>query len=132
MDNASVVDNIRVGRFARGQVSRLIRWHAEAEAAAATLAELGCTVGVRLPAGVLSPADRAIVAIAPAAHDNGSVRLPVFEDGQHTAASVTAKRRRERSSGPQTSTITGRPFRPDCRRLSCGGQAWHVSGRPPL
>jgi len=64
VDNASVVDNIRVGRFARGQVSRLVRWRAEAEAAAATLAELGCTVDVRQPAGALSPADRAIVAIA--------------------------------------------------------------------
>jgi ribose transport system ATP-binding protein len=64
VDNASVVDNIRVGRFARGQVSRLVRWRAEAEAAAATLATLGCTVDVRLPVGALSPADRAIVAIA--------------------------------------------------------------------
>lgn len=64
VDTASVVDNIRVGRFARGQVSRLVRWRAEAEAAAATLAELGAAVDVRLPAGALSPADRAIVAIA--------------------------------------------------------------------
>lgn len=64
VDTASVVDNIRVGRFARGQVSRLVRWRAEAEAAAATLAGLGAAVDVRLPAGALSPADRAIVAIA--------------------------------------------------------------------
>lgn len=64
VENASVVDNIRVGRFARGQVSRLIRWQAEAEAAAATLAQLGCTVDVRLPVDTLSPADRVIVAIA--------------------------------------------------------------------
>ena len=64
VDSASVVDNIRVGRFARGQFTRLIRWRAEAEAAAATLARLGAAVDVRLPVGALPPADRAIVAIA--------------------------------------------------------------------
>lgn len=64
VDTASVVDNIRVGRFARGRFSRLVRWQAEAEAAAATMAELGSAIDVRLPAGALSPADRAIVAIA--------------------------------------------------------------------
>jgi ribose transport system ATP-binding protein len=81
VDNASVVDNIRVGRFARGQVSRLIRWRAEAEAAAATLAGLGAMVDVRLPAGALSPADRAIVAIARAlqSHREGGGFL-VFDE----------------------------------------------------
>jgi ribose transport system ATP-binding protein len=64
VDNASVVDNIRVGRFARGRFSRLIRRRVEAEAAAASLAALGSAIDVRLPAGALSPTDRAIVAIA--------------------------------------------------------------------
>ncbi len=64
VDSASVVDNIRVGRFSKSRFSRLVRSQAEAEAAAATLARLGCTVDVRQPAGALSPADRAIVAIA--------------------------------------------------------------------
>ena len=81
VDSASVVDNIRVGRFARGRVSRLVRWRTEAEAAAATLATLGCTADVRLPAGALSPADRAIVAIARAlqSHPEGGGFL-VFDE----------------------------------------------------
>ncbi|HEY0932552.1 MAG TPA: sugar ABC transporter ATP-binding protein [Trebonia sp.] len=84
VDTASVVDNIRVGRFARGQVSRLVRWQAEAEAAAATLARLGSTVDVRLPAGALSPADRAIVAIARAlqSHAEGGGVLAFDESTQ--------------------------------------------------
>jgi ribose transport system ATP-binding protein len=92
VDNASVADNIRVGRFARGRVSRLIRRRAEAEAAAATLARLGVTVDVWQPAGALSPADRAIVAIARAlqGHPEGGGILVFDESTQSLPPEVLA------------------------------------------
>jgi hypothetical protein len=61
---ASVVDNIRVGRFTHGRWSRRVRRTAEVEAAPSTLARLGSAVDLLAPLGGLQPADRAIVAIA--------------------------------------------------------------------
>lgn len=64
VDNASVVDNVRVGRYSRGRLSRLVHRGAEADAVAATLSRLGSRIDPTTPVGALSPADRAIVAIA--------------------------------------------------------------------
>jgi len=61
---ASVLDNVRVGRYSRGRLSRLVRRQAEADAVRATLARLGSSIDPSAPVAALSPADRAIVAIA--------------------------------------------------------------------
>jgi ribose transport system ATP-binding protein len=81
VDNASVVDNIRVGRFNRNRWTRRVQRAAEAEAASATLARLGSTVDPLSQVGELQPADRAIVAIARAlqSHPGGGGVL-VFDE----------------------------------------------------
>src|SRR5947209_34262 len=61
---ASVLDNVRVGRYSRGRLSRLVRREAEADAVRTTLARLGSSIDPSAPVAALSPADRGIVAIA--------------------------------------------------------------------
>ncbi|ONH28089.1 hypothetical protein BL253_20840 [Pseudofrankia asymbiotica] len=64
VDAASVVDNIRVGRFSRGRLTRRVDMRQERAAARRTLDRLGSSIDVDGPVGALSAADRAIVAIA--------------------------------------------------------------------
>jgi ribose transport system ATP-binding protein len=62
---ASVIENIRIGRFTAGKITRRINWRAEATSVAETLATLGATgVDPYALVGTLSHAERASVAIA--------------------------------------------------------------------
>lgn len=63
-DEASVLENIRVGRFRAARWSRRIHWDAEREAAAEVLSAMGRDVPLDAPVGGLSAEDRATVAIA--------------------------------------------------------------------
>jgi ribose transport system ATP-binding protein len=64
IDEATVLENIRVGRFGASRWSRRITWDAERESARQVLAQLGRTVALDEPVGNLSAEDRATVAIA--------------------------------------------------------------------
>lgn len=64
IDEFSVVENMRVGLFQVGRLSRAIRWRQERERAAASLASLGAKIDPGAPVGTLSQAQRAEVAIA--------------------------------------------------------------------
>ena len=64
IDEATVLENIRVGRFGASRWTRRISWDAERESARQVLAQLGRTVALDEPVGQLSAEDRATVAIA--------------------------------------------------------------------
>ena len=64
VDSFSVVENMRVGLFEVGRISRAIRWRQERELARAALAELGAVIDPDARVGELSAAERAEVAIA--------------------------------------------------------------------
>jgi ribose transport system ATP-binding protein len=64
VDGFSVVENMRVGDFRVGRVSRAIRWREERERARASLAALGANLDPDAPVAGLSSAERAEVAIA--------------------------------------------------------------------
>ncbi len=64
IDEATVLENIRVGRLRAARWSRRISWDAERESAGQVLAQLGRTVALDEPVGNLSAEDRATVAIA--------------------------------------------------------------------
>ena len=64
IDSFSVVENMRVGMFRAGRLTRAIRWRQERALAHASLAALGAAIGPESLVGSLSPAERAEVAIA--------------------------------------------------------------------
>jgi ribose transport system ATP-binding protein len=64
IDSFSVVENMRVGCFRVGRLSRAIRWRQERALARASLEDLGAEIDPDIPVGRLSPAERAEVAIA--------------------------------------------------------------------
>ncbi|MDT3443404.1 ATP-binding cassette domain-containing protein [Pseudofrankia sp. BMG5.37] len=66
---ASVVENLRVGRFRAGRFSRRIRWREEREAALAVLERLGRPLPLHVPVASLPEEARATVAIARALQD---------------------------------------------------------------
>ncbi len=70
IDSFSVVENMRVGCFRVGRLSRTIRWRQERELARASLAALGADIDPETLVGALSPAERAEVAIARAVQDH--------------------------------------------------------------
>ncbi|MES2171140.1 MAG: sugar ABC transporter ATP-binding protein, partial [Actinomycetota bacterium] len=64
-DRANVIENVRIGRFQVGRVSRRIRWSAEAADVSSTLATLGAgDVNPYALVGSLNHGQRASVAIA--------------------------------------------------------------------
>ncbi|ROO87194.1 ribose transport system ATP-binding protein [Actinocorallia herbida] len=69
LDDHSVVENMRLGRFGASRWSRRILWSRERASAAAALDRLGCRVDLDAKAGGLSEQDRATVAIARALQD---------------------------------------------------------------
>ncbi|SHN74951.1 sugar ABC transporter ATP-binding protein [Cryptosporangium aurantiacum] len=69
VNDHTVVENLRVGRFRASRWSRRIRWDEERAAAAEVLARLGCTVPLDAKVGALGEEDRASVAIARALQD---------------------------------------------------------------
>lgn len=64
VETQTVVDNVRIGRYQRGRVSRRVRRGLEADAVAATLARLRADINPLALVSTLPPADRALVAIA--------------------------------------------------------------------
>jgi ribose transport system ATP-binding protein len=81
IDEFSVVENMRVGSFRVGRLSRAIRWRNERELARASLAELGAEIEPEAPVAGLSPAERAEVAIARALqHHEPGRGLVMFDE----------------------------------------------------
>lgn len=91
-DEATVLENIRVGRFRAGRWTRRIRWDAERDAAAEVLAALGRPVRLDARAGTLSAEDRATVAIARALQQARDGRGVVIFDESTRALSRESQR----------------------------------------
>ncbi len=64
IDSFSVMENMRVGLYQVGRISRRIRWRQERELARSALADLGADIDPDARVGELSVAERAEVAIA--------------------------------------------------------------------
>lgn len=64
LDEMTVVENLRLGRFIPRRFSRRIDWTVERTAALDVLERLGCEVDLNAPVGSLSPETKATVAIA--------------------------------------------------------------------
>jgi ribose transport system ATP-binding protein len=81
VDDLTVVENLRVGRFRANRLTRAIRWAEERRDAAAVLARLGHPVPLDARVGQLSEEDRATVAIGRALQDAGSGRgIVIFDE----------------------------------------------------
>jgi ribose transport system ATP-binding protein len=81
IDDMTVAENIRVGRYADRGSLRRIRFAAQAEAARETLDRLGAAIDPRSLAGSLPPASRALVAIARAMqHEKDGGGLIIFDE----------------------------------------------------
>jgi ribose transport system ATP-binding protein len=71
LSDATVVENIRMGRLRRHPLTRRILWNGEIERAAATLARLRAPIDPRARIEDLKPNQRALVAIARALQTHG-------------------------------------------------------------
>jgi ribose transport system ATP-binding protein len=87
-----VVENMRVGLFEVGRISRAIRWRQERELARAALAELGAVIDPDARVGELSAAERAEVAIARALQHHEPGRGVVMFDESTRALPPDARR----------------------------------------
>jgi ribose transport system ATP-binding protein len=92
IDSFSVVENMRVGLFHAGRISRTIRWRQERELARAALAELGAVIDPDAPVASLSLAERAEVAIARALQHHEPGRGVVMFDESTRALPPDARR----------------------------------------
>lgn len=86
-DDATVLENIRVGQFRAARWSRRIRWDAERDAAGEVLAALGRSIPMDARVGGLSAEDRATVAIARAVQQARDGRGVVIFDESTRALS---------------------------------------------
>mgnify|MGYP000141381876 FL=1 len=81
VEDMTVVENLRVGRFAANRFTRAIRWRQERDDAAAVLERLGRPVRLDLPVRSLTEEDRATVAIARALQDAEAGRgIIIFDE----------------------------------------------------
>ena len=81
VDDMTVVENLRVGRFAAFRFSRAIRWREERDDAAAVLERLGRPVPLDVPVRALTEEERATVAIARALQDAEAGRgIIIFDE----------------------------------------------------
>jgi ribose transport system ATP-binding protein len=81
VDDLTVVENLRVGRFRANQLTRAIRWREERRDAAAVLDRLGHPVPLDARIRELSEEDRATVAIARALQDAEAGRgIIIFDE----------------------------------------------------
>jgi ribose transport system ATP-binding protein len=92
IDSFSVVENMRVGLFHVGRISRTIRWRQERELARAALAELGAEIDPTTRVGELSLAERAEVAIARALQHHEPGRGVVMFDESTRALPADTRR----------------------------------------
>jgi ribose transport system ATP-binding protein len=80
IDAFTVVENMRVGLFSVGRLSRAIRWRRERELARDALSGLGAEIDPDAPVGGLSSAERAEVAIARALQQHAPGRGVIMFD----------------------------------------------------
>jgi ribose transport system ATP-binding protein len=80
IEDATVLDNIRVGKFQAARFTRRIDWERERAAVTAALATLGRPLPLDVPVARLSAEDRATVAIARALQDHSPGRGVVIFD----------------------------------------------------
>jgi ribose transport system ATP-binding protein len=86
----TVLENMRIGRFGPGRVSRRIRWAQERAAADAALSRLGCDVDLEARVKDLSEEDRATVSIARALQDLDDGRgLVIFDESTRALSQPT-------------------------------------------
>jgi ribose transport system ATP-binding protein len=81
IDDASVVQNVRIGTLRRGRMTGRVNWKHECERARPALERLGFAHRLSTPVATLSPADRARVAVARALQEHHRGRgLLVFDE----------------------------------------------------
>ena len=81
VDDLTVVENLRVGRFRANRLTRAIRWREERREAAAVLERLGHPLPLEARVRELSEEDRATVAIARALQDAEAGRgIVIFDE----------------------------------------------------
>lgn len=69
VEHMTVLENLRVGRYRPGRISRRIRWREEAAAVAPVFERLGRSIPLDAPVASLAEPDRAAVAIVRALQD---------------------------------------------------------------
>jgi len=81
LDDLTVVENLRLGRFGARRFSRRIDWSAERAAVAGVLERLQCDVDLSAPVGMLTAEEKATLAIARAiqSHQPGK-GLIIFDE----------------------------------------------------
>ena len=93
VDDRTVWENVRVGRYQAGRMSRRINSKEEKRAVAEVLARLGRALDVDAKAGALSAQDRAAVAIARAMQDHTPGGGLIIFDESTRALSKSARAR---------------------------------------
>jgi ribose transport system ATP-binding protein len=93
VDDLTVLENLRVGRFRAGRLSRRISWREESAAATQALARLGRDIPLHIKAGALPEEDRATVAIARALQDAPhGAGVIIFDESTRSLARETLER----------------------------------------
>jgi ribose transport system ATP-binding protein len=93
VDDASVLENLRVGRFRPSRLVRRISWKNEATAAQPVLDRLGCTVNLQARVRDLSAEDRTAIAIARAMQGQSTTNgLIVFDESTAALTRGTLQR----------------------------------------
>jgi len=80
VDDAAIWENVRLGRYRAGRLSRRINIREEKQAVAAALARLGLDLNVNEKVSELAAEDRAAVAIARAMQDFSGSGLIIFDE----------------------------------------------------
>ena len=93
VDDRTVWENVRLGRYRAGRISRRINGKEEKRAVAEVLTRLGRTLDVDAKAGALSAEDRAAVAIARAMQDHKPGGGLIIFDESTRALSKSARAR---------------------------------------
>jgi ribose transport system ATP-binding protein len=92
-ETLSVMENVCVGAMVTGRFGR-VRWREQAEQVERLMAGLGAAVGARTPVGELSPAERAVVAIARGLYARGAERARMLVLDEPTANLTPSERDR--------------------------------------
>ncbi|HTY72643.1 MAG TPA: sugar ABC transporter ATP-binding protein [Actinomycetes bacterium] len=93
VDDRTVWENVRLGRYRAARFSRRINRREEQEAVEAVLARLGRRLDIKAPVGSLSAEDRAAVAIARALQDHRPGGGMIIFDESTRALGRTARER---------------------------------------
>lgn len=93
VDDRTVWENVRLGRYSAGRFSRRIDGNAERAAVSEVLARLGAHIDVNEKAGALSAGNRAVVAVARAMQDHQPGGGLIIFDESTRAMSKAVRRR---------------------------------------